>query len=69
MTEKNDDELLPKKSLFNIFEVSQYFGVTERTIRLWIEHGHLKSEKIVGSTRITRESILICRFNNATRKQ
>lgn len=62
MTEKIDDDLLPKKSLFNIYEVSQYFGVTERTIKLWIEHGHLESEKIIGSLRISRESILMCRF-------
>lgn len=59
---ENEDPMLPKKSLFNIYEVAEYFGVTERTIRLWIEHGHLESEKIVGSTRISRESILKCRF-------
>lgn len=63
MTEKQDDTLLPRKSLFNIYEVAQYFSVTEKTIRLWIEHGHLKSEKIVGTMRISRESILRCRFN------
>ena len=62
MTEKHDDELLPKKSLFTIYEVSQYFGVSERTIRLWVEHGHLYTEKIVGTVRIPRESILKCRF-------
>jgi len=59
---ENDDELLPKKSLFRIEEVAQYFSVTERTIRLWIEHGHLTGEKIVGSTRISRDSIIKCRF-------
>lgn len=64
MTEEKEDNLLPKKSLFNIYEVAEYFQVTERTIRLWIEHGHLKGEKIVGSMRISRESILECRFNN-----
>ena len=61
MTEK-DDSFLPKKSLFTVFEVSEYFGVTERTVRLWIEHGHLSSVKIVGSTRVPRESIIQCRF-------
>lgn len=62
MTEKQDDENLPKKSLFTVYEVSEYFGVTERTVRLWMEHGHLAGEKIVGSIRISRESILQCRF-------
>jgi excisionase family DNA binding protein len=59
-----DDPLLPKKSLFRIDEVATYFSVTDRTIRLWIEHGHLQSEMIVGSVRIPRDSILHCRFNN-----
>jgi len=62
MSEENDDPLLPKKSLFSIYEAAEYFGVTDRTIRLWIEHGHLTSEKIVGSVRISRESIIQCRF-------
>lgn len=63
MIDEIDDPLLPKKSLFNIYEVAQYFGVTERTIRLWIEHGHIQGEKVVGSVRVSRESILKCRFN------
>jgi excisionase family DNA binding protein len=63
--EKQNDENLPKKSLFTVYEVAEYFSVTERTIKLWIEHGHLNSEKIVGSTRIPRESILMCRFRTS----
>jgi len=54
-------ENLPKKDLFRVDEVAAYFGVSERCIRLWIEHGHLDIEKIVGSIRITRSSILRCR--------
>jgi len=54
---------LPKKDLFRIDEVAAYFSVTDRTIRLWIEHGHLAGEKVVGSIRISRDSILHCRFN------
>ena len=57
-----DDPRLPDKSLFRIDEVADYFGVTDRCIRLWLENKHLESEKIVGSIRITRESILKCRF-------
>jgi len=53
---------LPKKDLLRIDEVSAFFSVTDRTIRLWIEHGHLEAVKIVGSIRITRESALKCRF-------
>lgn len=62
MTEIPDDPLLPMKSLFRIDEAARYFNVTDRTIRLWIEHGHLECEKVVGSIRISRESILRCRF-------
>ena len=53
---------LPKKELLRIDEVATYFSVTDRTIRLWIQHGHLKAEKIVGCVRITRASALNCRF-------
>jgi len=57
-----DDHGLPKKALYRVDEAARYFSVTDRCIRLWIEHGHLTAEKIVGSIRITRESILRCRF-------
>lgn len=62
-----DDYGLPPKKLFRIDEVARYFNVSERTIRLWIEHGHLNHEKIVGTIRIPRESIIQCRFNNCTK--
>ena len=57
-----EDPRLPNKSLFRIDEVANYFSVTERTVRLWIDHGHLEQEKIVGTIRVTRESILRCRY-------
>lgn len=57
-----DDSRLPNKSLFRINEVADYFSVTERCIRLWLDHGHLEKEKIVGVVRIPRSSILRCRF-------
>lgn len=63
-----EDPLLPQKSLFRIEEVAAYFQVTERCIWLWIEHGHLQAEKIVGSTRIPRNSILECRFRKDLRQ-
>ncbi len=48
---------LPTKKLLRVSEAAQYFGVHERTIRLWIEHGHLQAEKPVGTVFISRESI------------
>ena len=53
---------LPMKDLLRIDEVGTFFSVSDRTIRLWAEHGHLEAVKIVGSIRITRESALNCRF-------
>jgi len=53
---------LPMKDLLRVDEAAAYFSVTERTIRLWAENGHLEVVKIVGSVRITRESALNCRF-------
>lgn len=54
---------LPDKPTYRISEVADYFDVTERTIRLWIDHGHLS---IVytgpGVRRVTRESLNLCRF-------
>jgi len=59
---EEDQSMLPKKDLFRIDEVAQYFSVTERTIRLWIDHGHLKATEKAGIVRILRESILKCRI-------
>jgi len=54
---------LADKDLFRRDEAAAYFGVTERTIRLWEAHDHLRSNKLPsGSIRITRESILTCRL-------
>jgi excisionase family DNA binding protein len=55
---------LPDKELLRVEEVANYFSVTNRTIYLWIEHGHLEAERTVmgRSIRITRESALKCRL-------
>lgn len=66
-TIKDDQSTLPKKDLFRIDEVANYFSVTDRTIRLWIDHGHLKTEKLHGSVRILRESILNFRLKSRVR--
>ena len=52
---------LPNKELLRVNEVAAYFSVTERTVRLWIEHGDLIAEKIIGTVRIPREAVLNCR--------
>ena len=54
----NDLPDLPNKKLLRVYEVAQYFGVHERTIRLWIDHGKLMAEKPAGIIFISRESIL-----------
>ncbi len=57
---EEDQSTLPKKDLFRIDEVATYFSVTERTVRLWIDHGHLIVVKKAGTIRIPRASILDC---------
>lgn len=59
-TNKNDDPRLPDKTYFRIDEVADYFCVSGRTVRRWIEKGHLVCEKVVGCARITRQAILDC---------
>lgn len=54
----DDDPMLENKSLFRVDEVASYFSVTDRCVRLWISHGHIKAKKIVGGVRLTRDSIL-----------
>ena len=63
-----DDSFLPKKDLFRIDEVAEYFSVTDRCIQLWIAHGHLEKDPTPGRTRISRESILRCRFGYMWKK-
>lgn len=56
-----DDHNLPRKSLFRIEEVANYFDVAQSTIYLWKDHDILDHERIGGIIRIPRESILRCR--------
>lgn len=53
---------LPQKELLRVDEVAKFFRVTERTVRRWIEHGHLAAERTPGrGIRIIRDSALKCR--------
>ena len=54
---------LPRKDLFRPDEVAEYFSVSAKTIYLWIDQGKLKAEKIVGTVRVLRGSILQLRQN------
>jgi len=59
-----DDSELIRKDLFRVDEVATYFSVSERCIRLWIDHGHFCTEKLHGSIRVTRQSILDFRLRS-----
>ena len=61
--EHNNLSDLPDKKLLRVSEAAQYFGVHERTIRLWIDHGKLTAEKPAGIIFISRESILKFRLS------
>lgn len=61
---------LPNKPTFRVSEVAWYYSVTERTVYLWIEHGHLKTIKTPrGQYRVTKESLDNCRFAPAVDKK
>lgn len=47
----------------SMFQAADQFGVTEDTIKLWIDHGHLRG----GNGRVSVRSITECRFNNQRR--
>lgn len=54
---------LPNRPTLRVSEVADYYGVTERTVYLWIAHGHLKIVMTPGGQkRVTRESLDTCRF-------
>ena len=55
---------LPEKDLFRVDECASYFDVSISTIYLWIDHGILLAEKIRGTIRIPRESIINCRMKS-----
>ena len=55
---------LPNKPLLRVDECATYFDVSAATIYLWIDHGILEAEKIKGTIRIPRESILNCRVKS-----
>lgn len=55
---------LPNKPLLRVDECATYFDVSISTIYLWIDHGILQAEKIRGTIRIPRESVINCRMES-----
>lgn len=55
---------LPDRELLRIDEVAAYFNVTDRTVRIWIEHHHLNAEKLRGVIRVTRDSVVEFRLKS-----
>ena len=63
-------DTLPAKPLLRVSEVADYFDVTERTVYLWIQNGHLQTIQTPrGQWRITRESIDSCRFKKKAKRE
>jgi len=57
------EDPFPTKKTLRIGEVAQFWDVTERTVRLWVDHGHLTMiETPGGQKRITKESFDRCIF-------
>jgi excisionase family DNA binding protein len=70
MTENTVIDGLPDKPTFRVSEVAVYYGVTERTVYLWIEHKHLETILTPrGQWRITKESLNKCRFAPKVQKE
>ena len=55
---KTAEDFLPKKAYFNINEVADYFDISQRSVRTYIDKGSLKAIKVGGNIKIPRESIL-----------
>ena len=57
---------LPNKILFRIDEVAVLFDVHPRTVRRWIKNGILGFERLAGSIRISRNTLI--KFRTQTKK-
>jgi hypothetical protein len=57
--EKKEETVINDSETVSIYEASQRLATSERTVKMWIDHGHLTS--ING--RIPVRSITECRFN------
>jgi len=57
---------LPDKKLLRVDEAAKYFDVNDRTIREWIRKKKLPAEKLAGTVRIPRQSIIDFRLSGKT---
>lgn len=48
---------LPNRDLYRFSEVARYLAIDERTVRNYVEHGHLEKVKCRGITWIPRISL------------
>jgi len=61
---------LSNKPTYRIGEVADYYGVSDRAVYLWIEHGHLAVIYTpAGQMRVTQESLDNCRFKPRQQKE
>jgi excisionase family DNA binding protein len=60
---------LPNRPTLRVSEVAYYYGVSERCVYMWIEHGKLDTVHTPGGQkRITRDSLDACRLANPLKK-
>lgn len=60
-----NDDPFPGRETLRISDVARYFDTTERTVRLWLQHGHLEDVRTPGGLkRITKKSFDTCRFRH-----
>ena len=52
----------PEQELFSIEEAADYMAVNPETIRLWLDHGHLRAKPGIGLRKIPLESMINCRI-------
>ena len=58
----DDDSGLEDRPFFSIDETARFLGVSEGCARLWFNHGHLGGLDDKGFIRVSRSSILRCKF-------
>ena len=61
-----DNSGLEDRPYFSVDEAARFLGVEEACARLWFDHGHLKGINDLGFIRVSRASILGCRFRKLT---
>lgn len=62
-------EGLPNRPTLRVSEVAYYYGVSERTVYLWIQNGKLKTiQTPAGQWRVTRKSLDTKVIDNMLRK-